>query len=165
MTLSTSESIVAQVAAKIAADLVDKNGQSLGAVLDDWDAAFQTVKKSLYEAHGFGQPDFAQSVALPQNGYTQSSSPPSYSIDQAEAAISNSFQGTTLAQHSIRVKGDQHGPLPDWLFAEAAAAGVDEVWDNRGDLGPNGNRPHFKSTSKDPNAPAFWPPRPAGARR
>lgn len=163
MTLSTSESIVAQVAAKIAADLVDKNGQSLGAVLDDWDAAFQTVKKSLYEAHGFGD-GFAQQVAVPQqNSYSNSA--PSYNIDQAEQAINNTFQGTTLAQHSIRVKGDQHGPLPDWLFAEAAAAGVDEVWDNRGDLGPNGNRPHFKSTSKDPNAPAFWPPKPAGARR
>jgi hypothetical protein len=60
---------------------------------------------------------------------------------------------------SLRVKGNQHGPLPDWLFEAAASKGVMEVYDNRDRAAANPKYPWFKATSGGPNAPAFWPPR------
>ena len=69
-------------------------------------------------------------------------------------------QYTTPAppQFNLSVKGNQYGPLPDWLYEQAAAKGVHEVWDNRQQAQGN-KRPWFRSTSGGDNAPAFWPPR------
>lgn len=61
-------------------------------------------------------------------------------------------------QYSLSVKGTQHGALPDWLFEQAAAKGVTEVYDNR-DRAQGTKRPHFRSTTGGDDAPAFWPPR------
>lgn len=59
---------------------------------------------------------------------------------------------------NLTVKGTQHGALPDWLFEQAAAKGVTEVYDNR-DRAQGTKRPHFRSTTGGDDAPAFWPPR------
>ena len=59
------------------------------------------------------------------------------------------------------MKGTQYGPLPDWLYEQAAQKGVTEVWDNRQQAQGN-KRPWFRATTGGDNAPAFWPPRPAG---
>lgn len=64
-------------------------------------------------------------------------------------------------QFTLTVKGDQHGPLPDWLFEQAASKGVTEVYDNRLDAmqNPDKKRPWFRATTGGRDAPAFWPPR------
>jgi hypothetical protein len=58
----------------------------------------------------------------------------------------------------LTIKGQQHGPIPDWLYAAAAAKGVTEVYDNR-DRAAGTKRPLFRSTTGGENAPAFWEPR------
>jgi len=57
---------------------------------------------------------------------------------------------------TVRIKGKQHGPIPEWLPAACMAKGVTEVWDNRDRLAENPKRPWFKSTSSED---AFWAPR------
>ena len=56
---------------------------------------------------------------------------------------------------AVTIKGNQFGPLPDWLVLEAAQAGVTLVWDNR-DKVAGTKRPWFKDVNGDK---AFWPPR------
>ena len=55
----------------------------------------------------------------------------------------------------VVVKGNQHGELPNWLYAEAQAHGVTQVWDNR-DKVAGTKRPWFKDVNGDK---AFWPPK------
>jgi hypothetical protein len=59
----------------------------------------------------------------------------------------------------VKVRGNQHGPLPDWLILEATQAGVTEVYDNRADVLDNPKRPWFKATSGGKDAKAFWAPK------
>jgi hypothetical protein len=56
----------------------------------------------------------------------------------------------------VTIKGDQWGPIPDWLVLEAAQAGVTQVWDNRNGLAANPKRPWFKDVNGDK---AFWAPK------
>jgi hypothetical protein len=56
----------------------------------------------------------------------------------------------------VTIKGDQWGPIPDWLVLEAAQAGVTQVWDNRNQLAANPKRPWFKDVNGDK---AFWAPK------
>ena len=55
----------------------------------------------------------------------------------------------------LTVKGNQHGELPNWLYAEAQTIGVTQVWDNR-DKVAGTKRPWFKDVNGDK---AFWPPK------
>lgn len=55
----------------------------------------------------------------------------------------------------VTVKGNQHGELPNWLYAEAQTFGVTQVWDNR-DKVAGTKRPWFKDVNGDK---AFWPPK------
>ena len=55
----------------------------------------------------------------------------------------------------VVVKGNQHGELPNWLYAEAQTFGVTQVWDNR-DKVAGTKRPWFKDVNGDK---AFWPPK------
>lgn len=143
--MDKDRSIVAQVAAKIAADLTDNN-PDLEVRLSDWSIAFHFVMDEMFRVHGYS---------------TAAGAPPAqqtYTIEQAAAALGDAFGAVPVTNDGIVVKGTQHGPLPDWLFAEAAKAGVREVYDNRDQLAANPKRPHFRGTNgKD--APAFWPPK------
>jgi len=146
VSMDKDRSIVAQVAAKIGADLVDGNSD-LETRLSDWSIAFHFVMDELFRVHGFDSN--VEAAAPAQRTYT---------IEQATAALTDTFGATPVSNDGLSVKGVQHGPLPDWLFAEAAKAGVSEVYDNRDQLAGNPKRPHFRGTSgKD--APAFWPPK------
>ena len=58
----------------------------------------------------------------------------------------------------VKVRGNQFGPLPDWLIAEAKAAGIAEVYDNRDQVAGT-KRPWFKATTGGKDAKAFWPPK------
>lgn len=74
--------------------------------------------------------------------------------------------GTPAATGGLRVKGDQHGPIPQWAIDKAAELGVTEVWDNRQKRLENPKLPVFKAVDQDI---PFWDPdspRPArGGRR
>jgi hypothetical protein len=59
--------------------------------------------------------------------------------------------------YQLSVKGNQFGPLPEWLFEAAAKDNVHEVYDNR-DQPPGSRRPMFKSTAGGRDAPAYWAP-------
>jgi hypothetical protein len=72
---------------------------------------------------------------------------PKMRITQASSAMAEA--------NGISIKGNQHGPIPDWLVLEAAQAGVSQVWDNR-DKVAGTKRPWFKDVNGDK---AFWPPR------
>jgi hypothetical protein len=58
----------------------------------------------------------------------------------------------------VKVRGNQFGPLPDWLIVEAKKAGVSEVYDNRDQVAGT-KRPWFKATEGGKDAKAFWPPK------
>jgi hypothetical protein len=67
----------------------------------------------------------------------------------------------------IKIRGDQHGDLPEWLEAQCAAAGVKTVWDNRDRLAESPRAPWFREfvptggTGKGQGGkPAgIWPPK------
>ena len=59
----------------------------------------------------------------------------------------------------LRVIGKQHGDLPDWIFKDAADAGVTKIFDNRDGLEENPKRPWFKDADGGRNGKAFWPPK------
>jgi hypothetical protein len=60
--------------------------------------------------------------------------------------------------NGIKVRGTQHGALPDWLVLDAFQAGVSEVYDNRDQVAGT-KRPWFKATTGGKDAKAFWPPK------
>ena len=64
-------------------------------------------------------------------------------------------QASSAKTDGVSVKGNQFGAIPEWLTAEAAQAGVTQVWDNR-DKVAGTKRPWFKDVNGDK---AFWPPR------
>lgn len=154
MTISKDESIVNQVAAKIAADLVNKE-QPLESVLDDFKTAYTAVYEKMSEFHGFGQQPAYDGAARLQQAFPGSTEVPFTEADMTYPK-GNAPQA---AQGGIRIKGTQHGPLPEWLFAAAAEAGITEVYDNRDGLAENASRPWFKATTGGRDAKAFWPPR------
>jgi hypothetical protein len=65
-------------------------------------------------------------------------------------------QASSAKGDGVSIKGDQWGPIPDWLVLEAAQAGVTQVWDNRNGLAANPKRPWFKDANGDK---AFWAPK------
>jgi hypothetical protein len=65
-------------------------------------------------------------------------------------------QASSAKGDGVTIKGNQWGPIPDWLILEAAQAGVKQVWDNRDQLAANPKRPWFKDVNGDK---AFWAPK------
>jgi len=144
-TISKDQSIITQVAAKIAADLTPKT-DDIQKNLADFLVAFEVTTEALLKAHGMNQlgtqPEVVNAImeAFPTATVTETPAP--------APAQSGGF--------TVRVKGKQHGPLPAWLASACMAKGVTEVWDNRDRLQENPKRPWFKSTTSDD---AFWAPR------
>ena len=131
--LTKDQSITTQVAFKAAVDIAVAAGGDLNTILSNASIAFDATKSMLDDAHGW----------------------------DAAAAITDTFPGTQQVNipaptSMLRIAGQQHGPLPEWLVAEAAAAGVSEVWDNRDKLTQNPKRPWFKAVNSEK---AFWPPK------
>lgn len=142
MTISKDQSIVTQVAAKIAADLTPK-GDDVNTNIVNWVTAFEAVSEALLATHGM-------------NGMTP---------EQVEDTVIAAFSGTPVPSapaapapsgFQVRIKGKQHGPIPAWLNDACAAKGVTEVWDNRDGLAVNPKRPWFKAVN---GTDAFWEPR------
>ena len=141
--VSKDQSIVMQVAGKIAADLTPKGDDTMTNV-GNWMVAFDAISEQLLSSMGLSVNASSTEAPLSEQ-----------QIIQAFAA-SPAPTTTMPTGGSVRVKGQQHGPLPEWLFAEAKKAGVTEVWDNRDGLAVNPKRPWFKAVTGDK---AFWAPK------
>lgn len=63
----------------------------------------------------------------------------------------------TKAEFNVKIRGKQHGPLPEWLIAACQADGVTEVYDNRDSLAENPKRPWFKAVNDKEKA--YWEPK------
>lgn len=160
-------SIVTQVAFKAAVeveselDLTSPEGQGR------FEEVFSFLHESLVQAVRQGESPSTQAANLihanfpgttdvtgqTSNANTSVSyAPPAQPQAQAEPVYNAQPSGQVI------VKGSQHGPLPDWLYQQAGAKGVSEVYDNR-DRAVGTKRPWFRATVGGENAPAFWPPR------
>jgi hypothetical protein len=79
----------------------------------------------------------------------------------ASAAKAPAYSGSAPAAPAnadgfeLRVKGEQHGPIPAWAIKKAIEENVTEVYDNRGRLAENPRLPWFKATDRDI---PFWDP-------
>ena len=112
--VNKDQSIVMQVAAKIAAELTPKS-DDVNANIVSFATAFDAVKDLMFTEHGFS----GESAVTPE---------------QAVANVQQAFPNatvTTTGGMSVRIKGKQHGPIPEWLVTACASKGVTEVWDNR----------------------------------
>jgi hypothetical protein len=141
--VSKDQSIILQVAGKIAADLTPK-GNDINENISNWVMAFDAVGEQLFSSMGMtaGTPEQVTQTLVEAFGATPVASTP---------AMSYTPQGGT-----VTIKGKQHGPIPEWLHSECAKVGVTEVWDNRDGLSANPKRPWFKAVQGDK---AFWAPR------
>lgn len=91
------------------------------------------------------------------NLWSKSDSPsPSYTPSPQRPTQQYEKRETPAFFGGVRVRGTQHGELPDWLASAAAEQGITEVYDNRDTLAENPKRPWFKCTSS--GAP-IWPPK------
>jgi hypothetical protein len=146
MTISKDQSIIMQVAAKIAADLTHKSNDTDANVVA-WAQAYDSVVEVMLNSQGLQASDTPAPVPAP-----------SFQQVRDEQTLTASFP--TATPHSggfdVRIKGKQHGPMPEWLAEACLSKGVTEVWDNRDGLAANPKRPWFKSTNTND---AFWPPR------
>lgn len=157
MSISKDQSIITQVAAKIAADLVPDGGD-ITANIANWAVAFDAVLDGIMSAHN--QPAGSATAQTPAHTSEVAQSDPMSMIQQA---FPDAEQAPTNSTFNIQVRGTQHGPLPDWLPAACAKAGVSVIYDNRDGLAVNPKRPWFKAADGTKNAKgddvAFWPPR------
>lgn len=145
-TISKDQSIITQVAAKIAADLTPKTDDIMTNIAN-WAIAFDATTDALLEKHGMSNNGMTEAEVTQAVISTFGATPMETSAPQASAPAGG-FQ--------VRIKGKQHGPIPAWLHNECAKVGVTEVWDNRDGLSANPKRPWFKAVQGDS---AFWEPR------
>lgn len=146
-TISKDQSIITQVAAKIAADLTPKT-DDVNMNISNWAIAFEATTDALLSVHGMTamtEQEAVDTIVREFNG----------TVVENNNAIVQQIQ-TANTGFQIRIKGKQHGPIPQWLADAAASKGVSEVWDNRDGLAANPKRPWFKAVQGDA---AFWPPR------
>lgn len=130
--MDRDRSILIQVAAKIAAELTDRQ-QNTQEKVAEYAVIFTDIKDILIDTvYGDVAPvseDTMLTRAFPEGGYDT----------------------------NVRVKGTQQGPLPQWLLDACARDGVTEIYDNRGDLAANPRRPWFKAVNDKEKA--YWPPK------
>jgi hypothetical protein len=154
--ISKDQSIVTQVAAKIASELTNTTAipeRTPEAVQSLYLSHYDFVCEILNNTHGFNaqhgeallQQAFPNSEATSINGEE-----PSPKITSAPA----------IGSGEIAIAGKQHGDIPKWLVVAAKKAGVTRVWDNR-DTAVGTRRPWFKQAdvADGQEAVAFWPPR------
>jgi hypothetical protein len=132
--MDKDRSIITQVAAKIAADLVDRNSGTPGKI-SEFATLFTDIRDIMFDSI-----------------YGDATDAP---VD-VETMLTNTFPGGSI-ESSVRVKGTQQGPLPQWLLDACARDGVTEIYDNRGDLAANPRRPWFKAVNDKEKA--YWPPK------
>lgn len=153
--ISKDQSIVTQVAAKIASELVLKTSDVNENIMH-WVTAFDAVNEALQNAHGNSIEHGAQLVqeAFPNSTVEAYAEPaPARAMIAQPAPMSANKAG-------VQIAGKQHGDLPNWLITACQKAGVARVWDNR-DQAVGTKRPWFKQADnvEGSDAVAFWPPK------
>lgn len=145
--ISKDQAIIMQVAAKIAADLITTT-VNVEATLSDWEMAFNYVNDKLQTANG---------VAIVKDAF------PNATETTAPVAEGSTIMAPMMKVTAVKVAGQQHGDLPQWLIAACQKAGVSKVWDNR-DKAVGTKRPWFKQADAPEGAEpaAFWPPKGQG---
>lgn len=152
--ISKDQSIVTQVAAKIAAELVVKDTNTMHNIAE-WLIAFDAVNEALQNAHGNS---VEHGMQLAQEAF------PNSTVEEYTPAPVKAMVATpppmSSNKGSVAVAGKQHGDLPNWLITACQKAGVGRVWDNR-DQAVGTKRPWFKQadTVDGQEAVAFWPPK------
>jgi hypothetical protein len=151
--ISKDESIVTQVAAKIASELTSKT--ACDGVIENIQQAylqhFDFVRELLVGTHGFGE------VVAVTNS-------PKVSTETRINDIAESFDAGYTQGGGVQIKGKQHGPIPAWLVTACAKANVTTVYDNRDTSTAENRRPLFKAVDGNMDAKgqpiAFWAPSP-----
>lgn len=150
--ISKDQSIVMQVAAKIASELTNTTvmpERTVSSVQAVFLQHFDVVNEALQSANGTMnlQEEFPTATMETTTEATATAQPRIVSSAPARSG-------------SVAVAGKQHGDLPNWLIAAAQKSGVNKVWDNR-DTAVGTKRPWFKQADNvDGQDPvAFWPPR------
>lgn len=152
MPMSKDESIVTQVAAKIAADLVNP-AADINTKLGEWAVGFSTVKDTmLTEIMGETSTPAPAPAAAPAPQEVLATVQ-----DIFPSAVPAHIPDITPSQMGIRIAGKVHGEVPSWLASEAAKKGITSVWDERDKLATNPKRPWFRSC--DNKDLCLWPPR------
>lgn len=158
--ISKDESIVTQVAAKIASDLTnttaipDRNPDAVQALyLSHYDFVVDLMKST----HGWLDNTTTQTVQqMPQVSVGNNTEA------NAVAMVQQAFPSAS-EQTGIIVKGTQHGPIPAWLVNACRKSGVTAVFDNRDTANAENRRPLFKAadgtTDKNGKPVAFWAPK------
>lgn len=160
MTVSKDQSIIMQVCAKIASELTPK-GDDVNTNIVRFQDAYEAVCDIILTSQGMTNQPAPAPQPVVQQSYNPAPQPAESANDEATFmhAFPQAQPSTSPAPtggFSVRIKGKQHGPIPEWLNEQCAMKGVTEVWDNRDDLGANPKRPWFKSTSTND---AFWEPK------
>jgi hypothetical protein len=158
--ISKDESIVTQVAAKIASDLTNTTAiaeRTADAIQALYLSHFDFVVDLMKSTHGWDTNNnnvVTAPVMSVSNGNNTEAN--------AVAMIQQAFP-TASEQTGIQVKGTQHGPLPAWLGNACRKAGVTAVFDNRDTANAENRRPLFKAadgtTDKNGKPVAFWAPK------
>jgi hypothetical protein len=155
--ISKDQSIVTQVAAKIASELTCKTeaGGTLESIQSAFLSNFDFVNEVLQSAHGN---NIEHGMQLMQEAF------PNSTVEEYAPAPAKAMIATpppmSGSKGSVAVAGKQHGDLPNWLITACQKAGVARVWDNR-DQAVGTKRPWFKQadTVDGQEAVAFWPPK------
>jgi hypothetical protein len=150
--ISKDESIVTQVAAKIASELTSKT--ACDGVIENIQQAylqhFDFVRELLVGTHGFGE--------------VVATNSPKVSTETRINDIAESFDAGYTQGGGVQIKGKQHGPIPAWLVTACAKANVTTVYDNRDTSTAENRRPLFKAVDGNMDAKgqpiAFWAPSP-----
>jgi hypothetical protein len=150
MPISKDQSIIMQVAAKIAADLTPK-GNDVNANIVAFNEAYEMVCDIILTSQGM---TMTNTPAPSTTQQAQDEQTLMQAFPEATPMVSQTI--TSNGGFTVRIKGKQHGPVPQWLNDQCAVKGVTEVWDNRDGLQENPKRPWFKSTSSND---AFWAPK------
>lgn len=136
--MDKDRAIITQVAAKIAAELVDKQAGT-DAKVGEFATLFTSVKDIIFEAIGNQPTEDAKLYEFAKDTFSATST--------VSASTSN---------EALQIAGKQHGDVPDWLIKACKRDGVSKVYDNRDGLSVNPKRPWFKAVDADK---AYWPPR------
>lgn len=145
--VNKDQSIIMQVCAKIASELTPKS-ESVDANIVAFSTAYEAVCDIILTSQGLTSTEATPAVTTSATPLNEESMIRQSFPQATETAPSDGF--------TVRIKGKQHGPIPQWLVDECAKKGVTEVWDNRDGLAANPKRPWFKSTSSND---AFWEPK------
>ena len=112
--------------------------------------AVDLLKEDIDITTGEGQAQFEQAFSYLTNSLLES-----VNMYDGGGNVGELVQGQFPGTFSLRIKGQQFGPVPDWAIEAAQAKGITEVYDNR-DRAQGTKRPWFKSTGTD--GTGIWPP-------